>query len=251
MCHPIRTTLAITVFMGLLACGGGDEEATTDQASQDTATDVQGNDDVGLDLACQNECDELGASVCAGMNSRMECVADGECMVWSEEIPCDDGGNCAAGQCEAVAGDLDCLGISVCKGQCGEDESCKDSCYTQGSEQGQLDWTALADCIETQCGELFVAEKPAAGAQCTLTSCKDQYLICTPVGTDTCKESLSCLQACDGDNTCQGGCLLTADYDSLLEMSAILTCFEEKCPDPGEWTGCATSKCLGPVLGCH
>ena len=261
-------TLVLLIALGTipwLACDGGGDGGTMDVTpgpGEDSLTpgvdSIPGVDttlpgeDAGAELppACENECGFFGDKACVGETGWHECVPEGTCLAWSAETVCDAGTSCVDAECVALFGDLDCLGITGCMGQCDDDEACQQACYEDGSEQGQAHWADLAVCVEGQCGDLFDAQKPAAGGKCTLEACKDQYLVCTPVGTASCSESLQCLQGCGGDNACLADCALAADDDALVELADILVCFEEKCPDPAEWEGCATTSCLGPVLGC-
>ena len=248
----------VLLTISWLACDGGGGDGTTDvtpgggeDASAPGVDSIPGEDaEAELPPACENLCGFFGEKECVGEGGWHECVPAGTCLAWSEETACAAGTACVDGECVALYGDLDCLGITGCMGQCNDDEACQQACYEEGSEQGQGDWADLAVCIEGQCGDLFDAQKPAAGGKCTLEQCKEPYLACTPVGTATCGESLQCLQGCAGDNPCLAACALAADYDALVELADILVCFEEKCPDPAEWEGCATTSCLGPVLGC-
>ena len=248
----------VLLTISWLACDGGGGDGTMDvtpgggeDASAPGVDSIPGEDaEAELPPACENECGFFGEKECVGEGAWRECVPEGSCLVWGPEQACEAGSACEDGECVEAFGDLDCLEISTCMGQCNEVQACQQDCFKQGSEQGQEDWTDLAVCIDTQCGDLFAADKPAAGGKCTLEECKDSYLVCTPVGTESCKDSLTCLQGCNGDNACIGACLLDADYDALLDMADIMVCFENNCPDPAEWEACATTTCLMPVLGC-
>lgn len=252
------TVLMVLALIPILACDGGDGGWFMDvfpgEGDETSAPGVDSNP--GLDAAgelppaCENECGFFGEKECVGEGGWQECVPAGTCLEWSTETPCEEGTVCQGGECVTLFGDLDCLGITACMGQCDQDEACQQDCYHEGSQVGQADWATLAACIETQCGPLFDAQKPAAGGKCTLEKCKAPYLACTPVGSASCGDSLQCLQGCNGDNACLAACALDADYDALVELADILVCFEENCPDPAEWEACATTTCLGPVLGC-
>ena len=257
--------LGMAVLWPGMGCDSGDGPGLKNEGDSSAAEDLlSGTDRTGTESdvtsaedvppACESECEFVGKVQCSGTTGYQECIPDGACLNWSAEVSCGDNELCIDSACEEqqVEGDLECLGISQCIGQCGEeDQQCKDDCYfVHGSTQGKADFDALLVCTDDNCKELFDAQKPAAGSKCVLTGCKNEYLACSVVGNSDCGEALQCLQGCNSDNACLAQCVLSADYDSLLELTDILVCFEDKCPDPETWQECATSDCIGPVLGC-
>ena len=235
---------------------GGDIIAGEDlfTGADNTGGESDGTGTADTPPVCESGCDFVGQRRCSTEAAYQECLPDGICLQWSAEALCGDNELCVEGVCtvQEVEGDLDCLGITQCIGQCGEeDQQCKDDCfYVHGSAQGKADFEALLVCTDDNCKDLFDAQKPAAGSKCILTGCKNEYLACSIVGNSDCGEALQCLQGCNSDNDCLAQCVLSADYDSLLELTDIMVCFEDKCPDPATWQECATSQCIGPVLAC-
>jgi hypothetical protein len=222
-----------------------------DQRSPDEAAaepDVMAPED--LPPPCISQCGLVGKAQCASQTAFQECMPEGGCLAWTSEIPCEEGQVCEEGQCVQAFGDLDCIGVSKCVAGCQEEEQCQEDCYYEGTEQGQTDFDAFLVCTDTFCGQFFAQEKPAAGSSCTLENCKNEYVSCVEVGSADCGETLQCMEGCNEDNACLGSCVTEADFDALIELTDILVCFEENCPDPATWQQCATSQCLMQSMAC-
>jgi len=248
------------------ACDSGDSEGGSDVAifaGEDTGSqgEREGSADAVTEAdlppeeedippACTSECDFAMQKQCASETGYQECLPEGNCLAWSVEVPCEEGFVCEEGECVQGFGVLDCIAVSKCVAGCEQDEPCQEACFLQGSEQGQADFEAFLVCTDTNCGQFFEQEKPAAGSKCTLDNCENEYKLCVEVGDASCSETLQCMQGCNEDGDCLGACVTQADYDALVKLSDILVCFENNCPDPATWQECATSSCLMQSMAC-
>lgn len=76
----------------------------------------------------------------------------------------------------AVTGTVACSSIYRCQEGCGEDETCLDGCFYEGSLSAQAEHDTLLECGSTACGSL----EGDARALCEGASCRDLYLGCMP-----------------------------------------------------------------------
>lgn len=211
---------------------------------------------------CQDECTTLGAKECVGTTSARECVAglDG-CKDW-KTTACAGTQTCENGACGGGGGPdgpgvEGCLAINECMTACGANQSCQQSCFTNGSAEGQAAYQAVAQCAQTNCAEFQTNQ--AAMSLCVLQECKTAYEGCFGAnwGTDGCMAIMQCAGTCQ-DAACQQACIDEGSYEGMVALMVMQSCLGSQCATEcgqgGSQSGCqscATSKCMTEVMGCQ
>ncbi len=262
--------VAATDVAGVDLPWGDDLPAVPDAGGPDqpTAPDVQ---------ACSDKCEQAGWSECVGVAAYRVCQPVGECLEWTNSIPCPvdetcEDGDCVKGQppdCTGVPNGCDQPGARKCSDDhlkvlecstdqcpawtthatCGADTQC-----LAGQCVGGSVCAALQACVDTSCAAEAESGSDISLAGCTLQHCKDEYEACMGAwGTGTCKEILTCVMSCQTSN-CMEDCLHVGSYDADVTFVEVGTCLEQNCPtalqDPMSNLSCIMGSCSSQLDTC-
>jgi hypothetical protein len=209
----------------------------------------EGNECVEIPCPEEKACKTLDDKKCDS-NSVFECKAVNNCLEWVLKETCTEKQTCEQGQCKdkPVEGTLDCIGVMQCATACSTtDMTCINACTAKGTVQGQAEFKAFTECTQKNCGS---PSESGTFQKCVLVNCKESFLKCNPpLGIANCKTSLSCVQACSSDKTCQKGCIDKATYEAVLLLIDVRICIEAKCPD--ESFICIGMNCMAEINKCN
>lgn len=220
---------------------GGGDGTTLDAGSTDTGTSL----DVSItDTTCTPSCAgrQCGDDGCGG--------SCGSCAV---------GQTCQAGVCQAggSGGGLDCVGILECvnTNECA-DQACLDGCISQGTTTAQSQFTAVLNCIGTNCAD---AATDAEFAQCQQEFCSAELNACTGgtgspggAGTATCNEVVTCVLTC-ADQACADNCVATGTAAAQTAAIGFYNCAVDNCASAttvDEFLSCGRSACPTEAADC-
>ena len=218
-------------------------------------------EDVAPDKVCEAQCQgkECGSDGCGG--SCGECAADvpcsfeGKCIVCTPD--CADkecgsdtcGGFC--GECpEGVCVDGECVGEPIqdcgdifdCLAECDpNDEACQQNCINSAPIEWQMAFNELYECmIEVDywaCWDICPdgEDDPGCDKQALndcfeekMGPCEEQFVVCFPPGTWTCKEGWICVVTCpEGDEECPQECLAELSSMGQELWNAFIDCLDE------------------------
>ena len=119
----------------------------------------------------------------------------------------------------------------VCAAQCPDPPTvlCLSNCFSQLSEDGKAQQTALEDCLSSNS---CLALTGQAFEDCLEAHCLDQYFKCFAGDKYyTCVDLLRCLRDCpDGDTQCPQGCFDGASYLANWDWEKRIQCLWAQCP---------------------
>ena len=110
----------------------------------------------------------------------------------------------------------------VCIGDCPDtDEACAGDCFTEGSLEGQQDYTSLADCFNG-----CTSTAADGGWYCISASCADDSATCyhERTGSSSCSGIVDCFVACpEGNQACVDSCFDAGLSGEIFSRSGRIT----------------------------
>ncbi len=220
-----------------------------------TVGDDAGTIDIGVgepDTITEPDTTTPDLGVCIPDCSGRECGGDGCGGVCGT---CDGGEACSGGVCveRGGGGDWACDEIVFCVQEC-PDQNCWQECISQGSPEGQDEFTAIIDCLQEECAD--VQDDPREYERCQSEQCGDVLNECFGGGGPgpgpggdgdlECSEALECMFGCDSDE-CQQECFFEGTLEAQDAMQFLFSCPGlEECGGTGSidgWLECVSDSC--------
>lgn len=218
-------------------------------------------------LICTQTCDDASPCPsgysCAAAESSSVCVPDMSTAGGSDmptggmDVPVGGMDMPVGGMDMPVGGtempvDNDCGEIVTCANSC-MDQSCVQSCFQNGTSEGQGRFNDLLACLQNtiqtgQCGqEDFACQNQACGTE--LTACVgEQGPMMT--GTLSCSDLNACFSMCNpNDQACVQDCFNNATATAQQQYGAIITCAQNSgCPEADN--ACVNNACSSEIQAC-
>ena len=264
----LKTTAAIALALSLVACGGADEDDTGLSgflSGAETPATVEGGE-----LATEGGEAASGADL-PGEGGEMAGMEGGETAggeTAGGEAAGEEGGEAAGEEGGEAAGEEGgegtgeaggtCFDILSCGQTCG-DQNCILDCIASGSPQAQQEFTALNNCLATNCPN---ATTEAEAQQCVAEFCAAEAQQCIggagpggtgggQTGTD-CQGTLICMQGCGENEACLEGCVAGGTPDAQEQLAALAQCGDTFCSEAteAEVEECLTTNCGAEINAC-
>jgi len=240
VCSPLETCLV-----------WGDETACPPGETCNAATgQCEGEE------GCNDTCDNIGDTTCKGTATVAECQADQDgCKSYVTIEECAEGKVCENGACSGGGGGGgDCQAIILCQAECGQNQTCAQTCVTDGTADGQAAYMTMAECVQAACAALQA--NPGAYNQCMVDDCGDSWAGCVGGwGDKSCQQVMLCAQGCGADGVCQFACIFEGSQAAQSQLWASQACLVEKCSQCGNdnacFQTCAQENCAAEFAGCQ
>jgi hypothetical protein len=217
--HPFAALLATALGLTLAASGCATEPS--DEGTSDSSDSSDGGD---------GETSESDSGSGDGDGSTGDGDGDGSSGDGDGSSGDGDG---SSGDGDGTSGDGDgdgtsglaCFQVYACAEAC-PDQACVDACFASGSASGAAEAGALQDCID---------QNGCTNDNCIEQNCGAEITACS-IGSASCSESWTCLDACAGDEFCETGC--------TSEGSAVAQALLGPLADCAESNGCTDQACI-------
>jgi hypothetical protein len=211
-------------------------------------TCAQGDEECGPACAQAGGADAQGAWVSyAGCLGAVCPGLDAECLATQTSV----GGACAVASAACFAPEAagsNCLELTDCVDQCGDDETCAIACYQAAAPLDYAEFGALQGCAATS---------GCASLGCLGTTCAYEWAQCIApsAGAGGCAALGACVSECgDGLGTpCADGCLAQASLVSQARYVTAFFCVLTVCPtqDAACSAQAAAGPCAPAVVACQ
>lgn len=184
---------------------------------------------------------------CLGDNGYFDCEEDdNDCYSAATDMCMDEYHACYP------PGDLSCLEMYLCQGDCGGDQACAQACLGSGTLPAQDVWDLFIDCLSEN-GYFDCEDDDADCREEAWLACDEEFKECAH-GDFTCSEMFDCYETCaPTDQACQQSCVLNGSVDAQNEWGAMVDCLIEQCgagTDPECENTAFAGACNAVYTGC-